>query len=272
MNFSVPNAKKFAPLLTIVIAQLVFQLSPGARLRAQVAAQPAPASTLQERMQKSLTRQMDSIAAMQRSVSAQQQAVRHQNGELAGQGFFTLPAPASMPSSLLERREEAIEEAIDVDRDESEDAAQSQPLEEAAPAPRETHPGSAGGGGTRVEVPWIDSLPVPLVGIPDAPALAPAPIAGIVTPGVSGDNHGVAWDLSLEGFLLRQFGNDQDKSAVPPVMTLPEPVPGQNGKDNGTAAGHSPLPRGAGAVDYLRQILDLSLGGSSLFGDFSGVR
>ncbi len=158
MNFSIRNTKKFFPLVTIVLSQLVFNLLAGAGLRAQVAAESVPASTLRERMQKSLSRQMDSIAAMQRSVSAQQQAVRHQNGEVGGQGFFTLPAPAPIPPSLLEGLE-GPEEASDGEGDNSEDAVPPQSLDEATSAPREAHTGSNEAGGARVEIPWIDSAP-----------------------------------------------------------------------------------------------------------------
>ena len=260
MNLSEMSTKNMARLLTV----FVFPAIPAVWtcIQAQEIDRPLPVLTLQERMQKSVSRQMDAVAAMQRSIETQQQTVLRQKSTSSGDNFFTLPSPTPMSSPFQRKPLEAIESTDESDGGNNR-SEQSQPIAD-PPEPDRTA-AAKNSWGAHIEIPW------------KAPASAPLSIAlpaDIV--GINGiDGMGAAGDLSLEGILLRQFtGAEQDKPTQPllfPALLPDSKGPVSNGKDQGQA-GNNQLQRGPGAIDYIRQILDFSVGGASLFRGLTGVR
>jgi hypothetical protein len=257
MNLSEITTKKLRLSLVPLLLSALAAAPPS--LAAQDLDKPVPPLTFQERMQKSLARQMDAVAAMQKSVEARQTALR-QSGETSAGNFFTLPAPVPMESPFRERPIEAVEAPDDAD--ESNDASESSEQPQSLPAsmPPEPDRTVSRNSGTRIEVPWKSPVAVPLS------VALPADIAGIQ--GI--DGIGASGDLSLEGMLLRQLtSTGQEKSAKPPLLPGLIPataMPATNGNSPGSS------PAGPGTMDYIRQILDFGVGGSSLFQGLTGVR
>lgn len=240
MNLSFWKKKKIrTPLVSVFL--LTIPCWPGTRLRAQSTDAPViGAPALRERMQKTLSRQADSVAAMQRSVTAQQRTAQRQNGEVAEGGFFTLPAPAPMPPAWLQAP------ATDAGNEDAEEVADPADSKEGAgqqKSPAETETSA------RVQIPWKSPLPMP------ASIAAPTGIAGIGGVSEFGDDLGAARPLNLEGILLRQFAG---------ANPAPPPVPDKNDKDS--SSGSNTSPRSAGVIDYLRQMLGFSIEGSLLQG------
>jgi hypothetical protein len=236
MNF-LPKTNRYLSVLLIAF--------PVCRL-AQEIDQPAPPPTLQQRMQKSLARQMESVAAMQKSVNLQRAAIRRQTGEVAEGDFFLLPRPAPM---LRSGEGSPVDPEVD-DPDESENGAEnnenegdqnaagSEQTKPNGAAPRElppVEPGDTAGAQSRMSP---GKMPFP-AGIQTLMPIS-ADIAGIAgVPPLYGTG-----DLDLQGILLRQLTTNNLSAAAP--------------------AGSSPLPKSSNAMDYIRQILGAGTGFSPL--------
>ena len=243
MNLSVPFGKRSLLFVLFIFVQVV-PGRPGIRLCAQETGVPDGAPAARDRMEKSLKRQMNSAAAMQMSVSARQQAVKSRNE----QGFFTLPPPAPVARSWspAPNNPAHYKDADDDNDDRNEDSAGShenrgeEPQAAEQPAgkppvttPRETYRPS---NETRIEIPWKPPLPV------SASVAAPVQVGGLT------DRVGVTGGLSLEEILQQQLDS---ASQIKPVGKPSVPF-----RDS----------LGAGAVDYLRQMLNFSFDGLLLQG------
>jgi hypothetical protein len=251
MNLSVLTTKKLSSfqILSLLLAAVFL----GPSCHAQDVDSPVPAPlNWQERMQKSISRQMEAVAAMRKSIEARQQSLSTQGNEASANSFFTLPAPTPLAPLFPPVQREAAGEIDNTDNKDVDENLEQQPQSPAPVNPPETSP-----------------APSKTTGGPKTIVL-PSDIAAVKEiQGIDGFGASAAGDLSLEGILLRQFAaSDEDKATQPPLF--PSLLPVSDGKDR-DASGTSPT-HGPGTIDYLRQILDFSIGGSSLFQGLTGVR
>lgn len=86
---------------------------------------PAPL-TIQERMQRSAARQLQSVTAMQRSVDLQRRLAQRQTGQSGGTGFFALPPAPPLASPLPV----TAEQLGNSQQDQREDISAPPPVEE----------------------------------------------------------------------------------------------------------------------------------------------